>query len=223
MKRQRGRGRKPGGGGGGGNHNNHNHGNRSLESNGPDVKIRGTAAQIYEKYSQYARDAQSGGDRVKYENYLQHAEHYYRVMAATMPRERLLQQQNGEGGFTPGQPAAEGVVTHTGEGSAPQQGEHQQHHEPIKAGDDNAADDGDDDAVGEEGEGGGGEEVEAGAREDNRNEGEQGERQGRNRRGRRRRRPQDGEQQGERSGGGDPEARSALDSLARKQGALAGG
>jgi hypothetical protein len=206
MKRQRGRGRKPGGGGGGGNHNNHNHGNRSLESNGPDVKIRGTAAQIYEKYSQYARDAQSGGDRVKYENYLQHAEHYYRVMAATMPRERLLQQQNGEGGFTPGQP-----------------GEHQQHHEPIKAADDNAADDGDDDADGEEGEGGGGEEVEAGAREDNRNEGEQGERQGRNRRGRRRRRPQDGEQQGERSGGGDPEARSALDSLARKQGALAGG
>ncbi len=66
MKRQRGRGRKPGGGGGGGN-NNHNHGNRSLESSGPEVKIRGTAAQIYEKYSQYARDAQSGGDRVKYE------------------------------------------------------------------------------------------------------------------------------------------------------------
>ena len=93
MKRQRGRGRKPGGGGGGGGGggNNHNHGNRSLESNGPDVKIRGTAAQIYEKYAQFARDAQSGGDRVKYETYLQHAEHYYRVMAATMPRERLRQ------------------------------------------------------------------------------------------------------------------------------------
>lgn len=221
MKRQRGRGRKPGGGGGGGNHNNHNHGNRSLESNGPDVKIRGTAAQIYEKYSQYARDAQSGGDRVKYENYLQHAEHYYRVMAATMPRERLLQQQNGEGGFTPGQQTSEGSVTHTGEGGAPQQGEHQQHHEPIKA-DDSSGDDGDDDSEGDEGEGGG-EEVEAGAREDNRGEGDQGERQGRNRRGRRRRRPQDGEPQGERPAGGDPEARSALDSLARKQGALAGG
>ena len=82
MKRQRGRGRKPGGGGGGNHsHSNHgNHGNRSLESNGPEVKIRGTAAQIYEKYSQYARDAQSGGDRVKYENYLQHAEHYFRSM-----------------------------------------------------------------------------------------------------------------------------------------------
>ncbi|MFZ4687296.1 MAG: DUF4167 domain-containing protein, partial [Hyphomonadaceae bacterium] len=107
MKRQRGRGRKPGGGGGGGGSNNHNHGNRSLESNGPDVKIRGTAAQIYEKYAQFARDAQSGGDRVKYETYLQHAEHYYRVMAATMPRERLLQQQNGEGGFQQGQPMGE--------------------------------------------------------------------------------------------------------------------
>ena len=96
MKRQRGRGRKPGGGGGGGN-NNHNHGNRSLESSGPEVKIRGTAAQIYEKYAQYARDAQSGGDRVKYEALLQHAEHYYRVMAASMPRDRLLAQQNGDG------------------------------------------------------------------------------------------------------------------------------
>lgn len=218
MKRQRGRGRKPGGGGGG-NHN-HNHGNRSLESNGPDVKIRGTAAQIYEKYSQYARDAQSGGDRVKYENYLQHAEHYYRVMAASMPRERLLQQQNGEGGFTSGQQMPEGSVTQTGEGGAPQQGEHQ--HEPIKAVEDNAGDDGDDEADGDEGEGAG-EEVEAGARDTNRGEGEQGERQGRNRRGRRRRRPQDGEPQGERPAGGDPEARSALDSLARKQGALAGG
>jgi len=219
MKRQRGRGRKPGGGGGGGSHG-HNHGNRSLESNGPDVKIRGTAAQIYEKYSQYARDAQSGGDRVKYENYLQHAEHYYRVMAATMPRERLLQQQNGEGGFTPGQPAAEGAAAQTGEGGAPQ-GEQ---HEPVKVLDDASTDDGDDDADGDEGEGGG-EDIEAGAREDDRGEGEQGERQGRNRRGRRRRRPQDGqpgERQAERQGG-DPEARSALDSLARKQGALTGG
>src|SRR6185295_17294557 len=90
MKRQRGRGRKPGGGG--------HQGNRPLESNGPDVKIRGTAAQIYEKYAQYARDAQSGGDRVKYENYLQHAEHYFRVMAATMPRDRMFQPQ-GEGGL----------------------------------------------------------------------------------------------------------------------------
>lgn len=55
---------------------------RSYESNGPDVKIRGTALHIAEKYVQLARDAQSSGDRVGAENYLQHAEHYYRLVAA---------------------------------------------------------------------------------------------------------------------------------------------
>jgi hypothetical protein len=55
---------------------------RSYESNGGDVKIRGTALHIAEKYVQLARDAQSAGDRVASENYLQHAEHYYRVVAA---------------------------------------------------------------------------------------------------------------------------------------------
>jgi hypothetical protein len=55
---------------------------RSYESNGGDVKIRGTALHIAEKYVQLARDAQSSGDRVAGENYLQHAEHYYRLVAA---------------------------------------------------------------------------------------------------------------------------------------------
>jgi hypothetical protein len=55
---------------------------RSYESNGPDVKIRGTALHIAEKYMQLARDAQSSGDRVAGESYLQHAEHYYRIVAA---------------------------------------------------------------------------------------------------------------------------------------------
>ena len=54
---------------------------RSYESNGPDVKIRGTAQHIAEKYLQLARDAQSSGDPVMAESYLQHAEHYYRVIA----------------------------------------------------------------------------------------------------------------------------------------------
>lgn len=214
MKRQRGRGRKPGGGGGG----NHNHGNRSLESNGPDVKIRGTAAQIYEKYSQYARDAQSGGDRVKYENYLQHAEHYYRVMAATMPRERLLQQQNGEGGIMPGQPAVEGAGVPGGEGGVPAGDQP----EAVKAMHDASDDDGDDDDASDEGDDAATEEVEAEAGASDEDRGDQGERGGRNRRRRGRRRPQDG-QGGDRQGGSDPEARSALDSLARKQGALTGG
>jgi len=59
--------------------------NRALDSSGPDVKIRGTAAQIYEKYQALSRDAASAGDRVKGENYAQHAEHYFRVMRAMQP------------------------------------------------------------------------------------------------------------------------------------------
>jgi Domain of unknown function (DUF4167) len=55
---------------------------RNYESNGPDVKIRGSAQQIADKYTTLARDAQSSGDRVMAENYLQHAEHYNRIIAA---------------------------------------------------------------------------------------------------------------------------------------------
>src|SRR3954468_4545701 len=55
---------------------------RSYESNGPDVKIRGTALHIAEKYVQLARGEQASGDGVGAESYLQHAEHYYRIVAA---------------------------------------------------------------------------------------------------------------------------------------------
>lgn len=55
---------------------------RNYESNGPDVKIRGNAAHIAEKYVQLARDAQAAGDSVMAENYLQHAEHYFRIISA---------------------------------------------------------------------------------------------------------------------------------------------
>ncbi len=65
---------------------------RSYESNGPDVKIRGTALHVAEKYTQLARDASSSGDRVMAENYLQHAEHYYRIIAAA---QAALQPQFG--------------------------------------------------------------------------------------------------------------------------------
>jgi hypothetical protein len=63
---------------------------RSYESNGPDVKIRGTAQHIADKYAQLARDAQSSGDPVSAENYHQHAEHYYRLIAAA--QEQFRQQ-----------------------------------------------------------------------------------------------------------------------------------
>ena len=55
---------------------------RNYESNGPDVKVRGNAAHIAEKYLQLARDAQSSGDSVMAENYLQHAEHYFRIVSS---------------------------------------------------------------------------------------------------------------------------------------------
>ncbi len=54
----------------------------AVESNGPDVKIRGNAGQVLEKYQTLARDAMVSGDRVAAESYLQHAEHYYRVLNA---------------------------------------------------------------------------------------------------------------------------------------------
>lgn len=59
--------------------------NRALDSNGPDVRIRGTANQIYDKYTALARDASSAGDRVKAESYQQHAEHYFRMIRAMQP------------------------------------------------------------------------------------------------------------------------------------------
>ncbi len=70
-----------------------------YESNGPDVKIRGTASHIAEKYLQLARDAQSSGDPVAAENYYQHAEHYFRLIAAAQEQFRQSQpyyQQSGE-------------------------------------------------------------------------------------------------------------------------------
>jgi len=85
MKRQRGRNRKPGGGGGGGGGGGHNP-NRAFESNGPDgVKVRGNSQTVYERYQQLARDAFTSGDRVLAENYLQHAEHYFRLLRTLQP------------------------------------------------------------------------------------------------------------------------------------------
>ena len=60
--------------------------NQTFDSNGPGARVRGNASQIYEKYQQLARDAASGGDRVGAENFLQHAEHYYRLMIVNGPK-----------------------------------------------------------------------------------------------------------------------------------------
>ena len=72
---------------------------RSYKSNGPDVKIRGNAQHVAEKYLQLARDAHTGGDPVAAENYLQHAEHYFRLIAAAQAAQALAQsgQQRAPG------------------------------------------------------------------------------------------------------------------------------
>jgi hypothetical protein len=101
VKRSRRGGRRPqhggngggGGGGGGGNNGGGFNPNRTYDSSGPEVKIRGSASHVYEKYLQLARDANSSGDRIMAENYLQHAEHYYRIMAATAAQQAQYQAQ----------------------------------------------------------------------------------------------------------------------------------
>jgi hypothetical protein len=81
------------------NRKSHNPLTRVFESNGPDVKIRGTASHVAEKYIQLARDAQASGDPVGAENYYQHAEHYFRLIAAA--QEQLRQNQPQQYGHRP--------------------------------------------------------------------------------------------------------------------------
>ena len=87
MKRSRGRGRRQG-----------NSSNRNYESNGPDLKVRGNAHSIYEKYQSLAHDALSSGELITAENYLQHAEHYFRIVQANQPvrQEEETSVENGQ-------------------------------------------------------------------------------------------------------------------------------
>ena len=89
--RTRGRNFRPGGGGGGGGGPIRHHSssgntplnrNHVFDSSGPDIRVRGTAQQLFEKYLQLGRDATSSGDRVMAEGYFQHAEHYFRILNA---------------------------------------------------------------------------------------------------------------------------------------------
>jgi hypothetical protein len=97
MKRQRGRNRSAGG-----KPQQHN-ANRALESNGPEgVKVRGNAQTVFERYQQLARDAASSGDRVLAENFLQHAEHYFRLIRAmqpTRPASEIIGRDQYNSGF----------------------------------------------------------------------------------------------------------------------------
>jgi hypothetical protein len=102
MKRMRGRNHRSGGGGGGGSGGGgvrHHAGggiplnrNHVFDSNGPDVRLRGTAQQLFEKYLQLGRDSTGAGDRVQAEGFFQHAEHYFRILNAM---NQAAQQQQG--------------------------------------------------------------------------------------------------------------------------------
>src|SRR5438477_9953144 len=101
---QKNRSRGRNGGGGGGMMPHHNRGPRpphrtqTFDSNGPSVKIRGNAYQVFERYVAMAREAQASGDRVAAENFYQHAEHYFRIMNA-------LGEGQGQGPPRPTTPA----------------------------------------------------------------------------------------------------------------------
>jgi hypothetical protein len=85
VRRSRGRGNNNGGR----RQNNVPLRHQTFDSNGPDVRIRGNAFQVYEKYLTLARDAQTAGDRIAAESYFQHAEHYFRIIG-------LINEQSGE-------------------------------------------------------------------------------------------------------------------------------
>lgn len=103
---------------------------QTFDSNGPDVRVRGNAWQVYEKYQSLARDAASAGDRVMAENYQQHAEHYYRITeaieeaAAAEQRQRGGQQSPHFGGQQPEVPS--NYYTPDGQLAAAQQPQPQQ-------------------------------------------------------------------------------------------------
>lgn len=72
--------------------------NRSYESHGADVKIRGNASQVYEKYCSLARDASSSGDPIAAEGYWQHAEHYFRIMQTQQNNQQNNRNQQRDAG-----------------------------------------------------------------------------------------------------------------------------
>lgn len=112
MKRQRGRNRNN-------NRSNNSNPNRSLDSNGPGVKVRGNVSTVYEKYSALARDAQSSGNRVNAENLKQHAEHYLRLMNE-METARLAAQAERDAQRAPRNENATGDEAPDGKPEKPQ-------------------------------------------------------------------------------------------------------
>ena len=132
MKRMRGRNHRQGGGGGGGGGSggggfrNQQNGiplnrNHVFDSSGPEMRVRGTAQQLFDKYTLMARDAASSGDRVLGESYYQHAEHYFRIISAI---------NQAQGVPNPPQMGQPGYVQSEGENEQPRQEQPRQEQQP---------------------------------------------------------------------------------------------
>src|SRR5260370_26282550 len=134
--RQRSRGGRNGGGGGGGGHHNkpqHHNPNRPpnrnqlFDSSGPDVRVRGNAPQVCDKYQALAREAAASGDRILAEAYWQYADHYFRMIQTMGGFGQRNNQGWGDGGeegqSTPPQQGQQGPPGQTnqanGNGYAP--------------------------------------------------------------------------------------------------------
>jgi uncharacterized protein DUF4167 len=102
---------------------------QTFDSNGPSVKIRGSAYQVFERYVALAREAQTSGDRIAAENLYQHAEHYFRIMNA---------QGEGQTGAPPRPMTPADMEMSGGDGETaesenpPAQGEHQPSSPPAE-------------------------------------------------------------------------------------------
>jgi len=126
--RQRSRGGRNGGGGGGGHHHKqHSHNpnrppnrNQIFDSSGPDVRVRGNAHQVFDKYQALAREAASSGDRIMAEAYWQYADHYYRMIQASGGFAQRNNQGWGDGGEEGQAPQQQGLQGQGG-GGPPQQ------------------------------------------------------------------------------------------------------
>jgi hypothetical protein len=122
--RQRSRGGRNGGGGGGGSHHHKQHHNPNrppnrnqiFDSSGPDVRVRGNAHQVFDKYQALAREAAASGDRIMAEAYWQYADHYFRLIQAVGGFGQRNNQGWGDGGEEGQAPQQQG------QGGQPQQG-----------------------------------------------------------------------------------------------------
>lgn len=139
----------------GGRKSNGNIANRVFDSSGPEGKVRGTPQQIIDKYLTLARDSQTAGDRVMSENFLQHAEHYQRLLIQANAAQNERRDGNGadhdqDGDGHDGQDAGEGDgFRHGGDGRGQRNGGHRPNGSAHGDGDrrhaGNGADDGDQD------------------------------------------------------------------------------